>query len=673
MYIKDVAIDRYGAWAHLRLTDLDERLTVVYGVNGSGKSTIVRFLQAMLYGFPHFQESPAPAQSSPWGGSIAVEGLQGCCVIRRHDDGTRTGRLSLIGADGAPLERDALSTLVGGVDEPTFRLVYAANFRDPPPTETLVQIAVARGFEVAPPPIAAEIDAGDPSFDQKVRALRRRLNEVKSQTQRWRRIRRDVLNRRARLREEVMRWADAESPFPLGRDVQKQLGVIEQRLEHLQGEVREESNRGEPLVRSIREEVYQLCRRTHRRYLEQRRTSIMEEIEELRRCHREVRVQLQRLARRRAAIERALAERPVSSQARDWSDALVRRLRPAAPSLHATVFEEASEHLRRLTGGEFVRMQTARHEPHILLENLHGECLRLATQERSLRDCVHLAMCLALIEAHARRGVRLPLILDDALGRLAPQQAEQAGVLLREFAARGHQVLVFTCREAEARMLQRLGVPVLELPAESGLHEQRAWRWTSAPAPLETVAEAAAPAELLARIDGYPRPSQDRPGAAAARCFLDRNDAILYAPDIDKAAVESLASLGVETVGDFLALAPHAIAERLSPLEFSTETIRRWQATARLMCDTPNLRIYDARILAASGIASAEELNRLSSEELLTRVERCLESDEGRRLLALGDDEELTRLASWINAGRATQSLREAQRRNRSRRGAHAA
>ena len=96
MKIKEMAIDRYGAWSKLRLSDLDDRLNVVYGGNGSGKTTVVRFLQAMLYGFPHFQESAAPAQSSPWGGSVTVESRQGRCVIRRHDNGTRTGRLAVI-------------------------------------------------------------------------------------------------------------------------------------------------------------------------------------------------------------------------------------------------------------------------------------------------------------------------------------------------------------------------------------------------------------------------------------------------------------------------------------------------------------------------------------------------------------------------------------------------
>jgi hypothetical protein len=100
----------------------------------------------------------------------------------------------------------------------------------------------------------------------------------------------------------------------------------------------------------------------------------------------------------------------------------------------------------------------------------------------------------------------------------------------------------------------------------------------------------------------------------------------------------------------------------------ATEVVQQWQTVARLMCDTPNLRAYDARILAASGIAAADELARLSPEELLQRVERCLATEQGQRLFRLGDDEELARLASWIGSGRTTQLLRQTQQRHWSRR-----
>lgn len=854
MKIKDLAIDRYGAWSKLRLSDLDDRLNVVYGANGSGKTTVVRFLQAMLYGFPHFQESAAPAQSSPWGGSVAVEGPQGRCTIRRHDNGTRTGRLSLHTTDGAAIDRDVLPELLSGVDESVFRLLFIASFRDTPPTETVVQTALAHGFDLVETPREplpprgddterlrrleeerreverlkdrrravegeiGELERGrvhlryrredelrrvqdelarcetdavrlrrelkaldeeiavweerraahstvalagpDEDEDTEGLTLQRRLQAILTQLERWRRVQQDVTHRRTRLRREVMGWTaeGPDSPVVVWSEAQKHIDSIEQRLEQLQGEIRlladppagencncrEADRRCSPLVRAVRDEVYQLCRELNRHYLGERRDEITSELHQLRRCHAEVTSHIQRLARRKDRIERELeiqnaAIAPIRLRRQETADRLRRcevelaelheeqrrlerlptlaeveaplvarrrelaalqrelderlerlsayerselllRARPAEPPApQPTVIQEASEYLRRMTDGQFHFIHVWRNDRIVWLEDARGESFALDTQGRSIRDRVHLSLCLALVAGYARRGVHLPLILDDTFVNLDAAQAEQAALLLREFSARGHQVFVFTCREQVARLFRRLDVPVLELPVESSLHEQQAIRWASesaAPVSLPLVAASVAAPDPLAYLDDDLTPplrdDEDEwrraSGPRQPRHYLQRGDGVHYAPDIDKTVAAELASQGIATVADFLALAPLALEQRLSHLGVSAETIRTWQAVARLMCDTPHLRTYDARILVASGVTSSEELARLGPEELLQRVERCLATDEGRRLFHLGDDEELARLASWVGSGRATQSLRETQQRHWSRR-----
>ena len=61
------------------------------------------------------------------------------------------------------------------------------------------------------------------------------------------------------------------------------------------------------------------------------------------------------------------------------------------------------------------------------------------------------------------------------------------------------------------------------------------------------------------------------------RNYLRRSDALEYAPDVDPAAARELASQGIATVGDFLALSPVALEQRLTRLHAPSETIRRWQ------------------------------------------------------------------------------------------------
>ena len=79
-----------------------------------------------------------------------------------------------------------------------------------------------------------------------------------------------------------------------------------------------------------------------------------------------------------------------------------------------------------------------------------------------------LSLRLALAACYARRGAPLPLVLDDVLVNFDTQRAEAAAVVLRDFAAAGHQVLVFTCHEHILQMFKSLRVPTSRLPDNMG-------------------------------------------------------------------------------------------------------------------------------------------------------------------------------------------------------------
>jgi hypothetical protein len=507
---------------------------------------------------------------------------------------------------------------------------------------------------------------------------------------------------------------------------------------------RETSQHCGPLASAIRDEVYQLCRELSRHYLQQRREAVTDELRQLGRCHAVVVWRLQRLAKLRRRLEhelqaehallapvrgrrheaadqlrrcenqlrtlndqrRARDRRSPAEQASRWEtrlreleaiqreiDRRLERLtvRPLDPlrveeyssPVESKAMHEASEFLRRLTDGQYVRIHVWRHDRTLRIEDVEGELFSLdasapASQSihatplgPSVRDRVHLALCLALVEAYARRGVHLPLLLADPFRHLNAGQAERLGEVLRDYSARGRQVLVFTDQEQTARVFRRMNIAVRELPLTGDFHHHRVSRWENEPVRIRTGAAALASLEgrpaLAARVVEVFTPGSNSHSGTEAhfrRSYLRRSDALEYAPDVDSAAARELTYQGIANVGEFLALSPAAVEQRLSHLRVTAETIRRWQAIARLMCDTPNLRAYDARILAASGVASADELERLAPEELLERVSRCLETDQGRSLFRQGDDDELARLASWVGSGRTTQTLRETQKRH---------
>lgn len=72
-----------------------------------------------------------------------------------------------------------------------------------------------------------------------------------------------------------------------------------------------------------------------------------------------------------------------------------------------------------------------------------------------------------MASSYARRGSPLPLVLDDVLVNFDAERAKAAAAVLRDFAAAGHQLLVFTCHEHIHRLFKSLKVPVSSLPSNA--------------------------------------------------------------------------------------------------------------------------------------------------------------------------------------------------------------
>ena len=90
----------------------------------------------------------------------------------------------------------------------------------------------------------------------------------------------------------------------------------------------------------------------------------------------------------------------------------------------------------------------------------------LEVLSRGTREAVFIALRLSLAAAYSRRGATLPLVLDDVLVNFDTIRATSAAKVLRDFAALGHQVVMFTCHEHIMRMFDSIGVQVRVLPAQ---------------------------------------------------------------------------------------------------------------------------------------------------------------------------------------------------------------
>ncbi|MEX0712066.1 MAG: AAA family ATPase [Pirellulales bacterium] len=126
---------------------------------------------------------------------------------------------------------------------------------------------------------------------------------------------------------------------------------------------------------------------------------------------------------------------------------------------------QASEYLARLTEGRYTRVWTPLGESGLRVDDAEGSCLGAESLSRGTREQLFLCLRLALAASYARRGVELPLVLDDVLVNFDGRRAKAAAALLRAFAAEGRQVFVFTCHEHVLKLFKSLKVPARRLPA----------------------------------------------------------------------------------------------------------------------------------------------------------------------------------------------------------------
>src|SRR5687767_15806863 len=85
MKIKTIDIDGFGVWNGLAIDDLSDQTTVVYGPNEAGKTTLMQFIRAVLYGFTPERRKKylPPVYGGKPGGRLRVANEFGALVLHR--------------------------------------------------------------------------------------------------------------------------------------------------------------------------------------------------------------------------------------------------------------------------------------------------------------------------------------------------------------------------------------------------------------------------------------------------------------------------------------------------------------------------------------------------------------------------------------------------------------
>jgi uncharacterized protein YhaN len=125
---------------------------------------------------------------------------------------------------------------------------------------------------------------------------------------------------------------------------------------------------------------------------------------------------------------------------------------------------EASQYMRQLTSGRYTRVWTPLANDVLFVEQSDGQSLPVEVLSTGTREQLYVSLRMAMVAMFARRGITLPMILDDVFVNFDVGRTRIAIDVMQNFAREGHQLLVFTCHEHVWRMFQEVNADARRLP-----------------------------------------------------------------------------------------------------------------------------------------------------------------------------------------------------------------
>ena len=127
MRIRDLHIDGFGHFSDRDFGPFARPVTVFHGPNEAGKTTLLEFIRAILFGFLDGRSRRnlyPPLSGGRHGGSITVESDDGEIVTVRRVSGTGGGQVTLVGKAGNPMPHTEISRLLGSHSRRTFETLF---------------------------------------------------------------------------------------------------------------------------------------------------------------------------------------------------------------------------------------------------------------------------------------------------------------------------------------------------------------------------------------------------------------------------------------------------------------------------------------------------------------------------------------------------------------------
>ncbi|MGN6546633.1 MAG: DUF4332 domain-containing protein, partial [Aureliella sp.] len=259
------------------------------------------------------------------------------------------------------------------------------------------------------------------------------------------------------------------------------------------------------------------------------------------------------------------------------------------------------------------------------------------------------ALRLAIAELLTARGHAIPLVLDQTLDDLVTPERLTAVRYLASVAELSKlQIVALTDDQGLMEAVRAVHGNVVPMVVSRALHSEQQ------PSELDVNRQ------LLGYANDFEADKWSEPVAAAHHPvnppraevkghgpLTERSD-IEHIPSVGARAATRLRALGIDTVRDLLEADYGWLIENARLEGIPSEAIDTWQSEARLLCAMPQLRPFDARVLAGAGVRDHRQLAEMHPSRLLEYVEDFLATDRGRRIMRSGTTYELSRITAWI-------------------------
>ncbi len=345
-----------------------------------------------------------------------------------------------------------------------------------------------------------------------------------------------------------------------------------------------------------------------------------------------------------------------------------------------SLIPSAERILSELTAGSVRQLPTWAVEASYLHSEAYNAGLRhdvidaqVPPAETRQRRLVDLAIRLAIAQAARTRIGRIPFLLENSLDGFRGEPLEQILHVVSNFSRDGWQILLTTADEFIARRIAghggtvarvhenlRYAKPqyVIDSDTDLGLHPvlDRAPIVPSSRSTSSLRSISSDFNEINRQLDWLAQQEDSQLVERVEPMVYHRNGKTYYLSK--ESLIESVPGLGIETLRRLRSVGVHRVSDfigatiqRLASVTgLRSEWLQNTIGVAELMCEVPQMRVFDARVLVSCGVYSSKQLSGTNPLVIAKKIHRFLDTQAGQSLCKSAQRGEFVRLQRWIQS-----------------------